>query len=191
MSCARPRTAEWAGSLRRSRIAAILEELAKGKDDPSIALCQDLLENARRRAAQGRFDDALARLYRLVEARVQTQLFVRWRLKSGELDEVDVPPDIRRGLKPVFIERLRRRVYQLPLDRTVRLLRHRDPEDKVAAAYGDRGPPWLSLRNKSILAHGYHAISATVVSDAFAWIGETLAPAMGFTPMPPFPITPF
>ena len=43
-----------------------------------IALCQDLLENAR--------------LYRFVEACVQTRLFVRWMLKSGELEEADVPP---------------------------------------------------------------------------------------------------
>jgi CRISPR-associated protein (TIGR02710 family) len=185
---------DWADRLRRDGLADILAELAKGKDDPSPALCQDLQENARRRYRQGRFDDALARLYRFVEACVQAQLFQRWGLKSGELAPDDYPEDLHDGLEPKLNPKLKRDVFEIGLERTVALLRRLDPADPVAAAFDDGGKrarEWLSARNKSILAHGYRAIEGAIVDEAFAWIEAVIAPAMGLKPMAPFPTSPF
>jgi hypothetical protein len=42
-----------------------LQSIVEAGEKPTSPLLQDLLANAERRAALGRFDDALARLYRL------------------------------------------------------------------------------------------------------------------------------
>ena len=44
------------------------------------------------------------------------------------------------------------------------------------------------LGRKSILARG---IEGAIVDEAFAWIEAVIAPAMGMTPMAPFPTDPF
>ena len=179
----------WAESLRASGHGAILEDLARGKDEPRVTLCQDLLENARRREAQGRLDDALARLYRFTEACVQTRLYDRYKLKSGELNMSDLPPKLAGQLTPSGYPPR----YKTGLLQTVNVLRHKDQADPVADAYffGDeRGPRWLVRRNSSILAHGYSAVEPQVVKEAFAWIKDKLVPAMRMPLMPPFPTKP-
>lgn len=186
--------APWARDLERFGHAAILRELATGRNEPTAALCLDLLENARRRLAQRRFDDALARLYRFVEACAQTQLFRRWGLKSGELAEANIPADLREGLKPEMNPRLGVAVFKFGLMQTMRLLERRDPLDPLARGYldaGPHGPEWLNARNGSILAHGYGPIERRVVENAFTWIDAVISPAMGLTPMGPFPTGPF
>jgi len=184
----------WSDDLHRGGQAAILEELAKGRDEPSLALCQDLLENARRRQRQGRFDDALARLYRFVEACAQTRLFRQWGLNSGEIAEEDCPAELLAGLAPRFNSRLKKHVFELGLERTMKLLRHKDAHDPLASAFLDAAPKeidWLRARNRSILAHGYRAIQAEPVETAFAWIDQVAVPATGMTAMTPFPSRPY
>jgi len=184
---------DWATRVGADGRAAILAELAKGKDNPSVALCQDLLENARRRYAQGRFDDALARLYRCVEACAQTRLFLRYGLRSGQLAAEDCPADIREGVDSHTDAKSGAEAFNIGLARTMRLLRRRDPSDPLAASFldaGERGPPWLSARNHSILAHGYRAIGREAVGEAFAWIDDHIVPAMGLAPMATFPSSP-
>jgi CRISPR-associated protein (TIGR02710 family) len=180
--------ASWAEFLETNALCAILKDLASGKDEPRVSLCQDLLANARRREAQGRFDDTVARLYRFTEACVQTHLYRRYKLKSDELNLSDLPPKLARQLVPQGNGR-----YKTPLLNTAEVLAFKDPHDPVAAVYlaaGDHGPSWLSARNKSILAHGYRAIGREVVKHAFDWLDKKLIPAMGMTPMPPFPTAP-
>lgn len=179
----------WANALKDSGHAGIIEDLARGKDEPRISLCQDLLANAQRRFQQGRLDDTLARLYRFTEACVQTQLYRRHQKKSGQLIGSDLPPDLRKTLVP----RGDPPVYQTALRQTVEVLLYLGPKDPVATAYldaGEHGPPWLSARNRSILAHGYTSIDPAVVNNAFTWINQHLLPAMRMEPMSPFPTTP-
>jgi CRISPR-associated protein (TIGR02710 family) len=179
----------WASALAASGHAPILEDLARGKSEPRLSLCQDLLENARRRERQGRSDDAVARLYRFTEACVQTQLYRRYGLKSGELRASDLPPALLRELQP----RGDPPMYQAALRQTAELLRRKDPKDPLAKAYfsgEEHGPPWLSKRNKSILAHGYTSIDSQVVKQAFVWIEAEVLPAMQMTRMPEFPDKP-
>jgi len=182
--------APWAESLQDSGHAAILADLAQGRDEPRMSLCQDLLENARRRERQGRYDDALARLYRLTEACAQTRLYQRYGLKSGELSKSDLPPEILKEARASYNPRSGREAYSVGLMQTMRLLKSRDPNDPLAKAYGDKGPVWLSDRNHSILAHGYRSIDARLVKEAFNWIDQKVLPAMGMTRMNPFPENP-
>ena len=54
-----------------------LEQICKRKGKPTFALLADLLANAERRAARGRYDDALARLYRAIEMAIEADIFER------------------------------------------------------------------------------------------------------------------
>ena len=69
----------------------------KGKREP--ALLQDLWLNAKRRAHQGRFDDAVARVYRLIEGTAQWVLRRDCNVDSSDLPKEFIPCDveIRKG----------------------------------------------------------------------------------------------
>lgn len=114
----------------------------------------DLILNAERRAAQGRFDDAVARLYRAAELLAQTRL----RLRRPALDSSDLDTSLLpEGLRTSY-ERLRDSD-----DSKIKLGLRQDYEllaalgDAVGDAYRKCRNPLndaLKARNASILAHG-------------------------------------
>lgn len=145
------------------RLELLAEAAKAGK--PSAALCEDLWWNAQRRAAQGAFDDAVARLYRLAEAAVQAQLSERG------IDQTSRVPVER--LAPS----LRARHGQPGADGTVMLaltdaceqLAHEDPESPVPALWRNGQPSWQGRRNRSILAHGFRPLGADDWREAEQW----------------------
>jgi CRISPR-associated protein (TIGR02710 family) len=66
---------------------------------PGWDLCADLWLNALRRAERARYDDAVARLYRLVEAAAQAWLWSRYELKSGRIPWGRIPQTMRDGVQ--------------------------------------------------------------------------------------------
>jgi CRISPR-associated protein (TIGR02710 family) len=70
------------------------ELLTIGKEikagNPHILVVADLVANAYRRMLEGKYDDAVARLYRAVEAIAQCQLWTKFGWKTGELPVVKV-----------------------------------------------------------------------------------------------------
>lgn len=176
--------------------ASALERLAsQPRDEPSWRLCSDLQRNAERLAARGRFDDALARLYRLAEAAAQARLFARWHLRSGAIPPAELPDRLRSA----DLERRDRRTGQvfleLPLMRTLELLEARDPQDPLVAAWDRRedgrlaSPAWQAGRNRSILAHGFQPVDEATWTAAKRWIDDRLAPFWQGEAMPPLPTT--
>jgi hypothetical protein len=133
----------------------------------------DLLRNAERRAHQGRYDDAVARLYRACELLAQTRLQKRTPpLSSADLDVSLLPEELR----PTY-EHLRD-----PSDNRIKLGLRQDYElltalgDPVGIAYQRVETALLnglSARNNSILAHGSTSLSAPQY-QAFAGIVTTL-----------------
>jgi CRISPR-associated protein (TIGR02710 family) len=148
-----------------------LDMAAKGK--PGWDVCADLWLNALRRGERGRYDDAVARLYRLVEAAVQAQLWSRHGLESGRIAPDLLPPELGRPTTKTD-SKTGVQYALLGLDQTVKLLRLRDPADPLAAVYarddGTHGPPWLVRRNNSILAHGFTSIGAEAWTEARDWV---------------------
>ncbi len=152
---------------------------ATAKRQPGWDVCADLWLNALRRGERGRYDDAVARLYRLVEAAVQAQLWARHGLESGRIAPDLLPGDMvgatRRTDPKTGVE-----YALLGLEQSVRLLRHRDPGDPLAAVYvrdnGSHGPPWLVRRNNSILAHGFTSVGAEAWTEARDWVEAHLTP---------------
>lgn len=154
---------------------------AQVRDEPSWRLCADLQRNAERLAGRGRFDDALARLYRLAEAAVQARLFTRWGLKSGKIPSSAVPEGFRRDEAMRRDNRTGEPFLELGLMRALELIEIKDPRDALVAAWDRRddgrlvSPTWQAGRNKSILAHGYRSVDETAWKQASQWVDRQLA----------------
>ena len=126
---------------------------------PGYALVWDLLRNAERRASRGRYDDAVARLYRALELLAQTRLQTREpALESGHLDLAALPEALReryaqrRDPTDGRIKLGLREDYEL-------LLALEDPLGMVYQDYQQRLLNILQPRNASILAHGMSPIT--------------------------------
>jgi len=126
------------------------------EQEPSELLVWDLLANARRKAWQGNYDDAVARLYRAVEAHGQvalTQHGFTSRTEFGRLPQ-HLHDKWRPRVQDDGLLRLGvRDLYELL----------RDLEDPLGADFalsplaGPESP--LETRNNSILAHGFDPVT--------------------------------
>ncbi len=126
-------------------------------NQPSALWVRDLLANARRRAMLGNYDDAVARLYRAVEAHGQLAL-EKYGLKA-RTSLSDLPPD----LQEKWAKRAREDgALRLGLRSLYELLG--DLGDPLAAQFeasglAERGKSPLEMRNNSILAHGFDPLT--------------------------------
>jgi CRISPR-associated protein (TIGR02710 family) len=128
---------------------------------PSRHHVVDLLANAWRRKDEGRFDDAVARLYRAIEAIGQVALKEGHGIESTERVPLDRVPD---PLRSTWATRASDGVLALGLQDAYELLGAlKDPvgtEFQSAGLSGKTSP--LVTRNRSILAHGFERVSDTV-----------------------------
>jgi len=144
---------------QREHLAALTD--AQG---PSPELIRDLIANARRRAEEGRYDDAVARIYRAIEALAQLRL----RTEHGVQDTGKVPlQSVPGSLQDQFTVRASNGTVKLglqdcyamlgvlgdPMGRRFSGLRWDDPEHSP-----------LAVRNQSILAHGFQPVGPDVFS---------------------------
>ncbi|HIH70053.1 TIGR02710 family CRISPR-associated CARF protein [Methermicoccus shengliensis] len=116
-------------------------------------LIADLLNNAERRIKEGKYDDAVARLYRTVELTGQTVLLREYGMKTSEV----AIERLRRLLDGVQLARYERMAdeegkLQLPLQKTFELLR--DLGHPLGGMMDTELRDNLNKRNYSILAHG-------------------------------------
>jgi CRISPR-associated protein (TIGR02710 family) len=133
----------------------------------------DLWLNAQRRAAQGRYDDAVARVYRLIEWTAQWQL----RIHAG-LDTADVPEN--RLSDDLALERNRQGKYQAGLFQAWTLL-GRIPGNPAADFFTNHGNELLDhlrVRNNSILAHGYSPIGLKQWEQLQGWFRLRFLPML-------------
>lgn len=114
----------------------------------------DLVRNAERRAARGRYDDAVARLYRALEMLAQIRLRQRTPpLDTGDLDVSALPEGLRQryeARRDATDGKVRlglRQAYDL-------LAELGDPLGRVWREHEKRVINALKKRNMSILAHG-------------------------------------
>lgn len=129
-----------------------LRAIVEAEGRPNFALLQDLLANAERRAELGRYDDALARLYRALELVAEVDVWERlgFALKDPKTWPEGFPGSLReRILKPRGLMDLLEAAFDLDLAF----------EQKGTLAqrlYGEKNrlQALLSRRHESILAHG-------------------------------------
>lgn len=154
---------------------------------PSAELVADLIANATRRGEEGRFDDAVARLYRAAEAIAQ----VRLREAHGFADTAAVPhADLPEPMRQTWNPRPDGTVA-LGVQGAYELLGSLG--DPLAVAFQerrlhDRQKSNLTARNQSVLAHGFSPVGVKVYRPLRADV-EFLAAAAGI-PADLYPVFP-
>lgn len=114
----------------------------------------DLLLNADRRAAQGRYDDAAARLYRSLELMAQKRLWTLG-INSANVETAKVAG----WLATVPVQRAQQSPLQTGLREDYEILSSLgDPVGQVYREHGEALRLTLQRRNASILAHGTQPI---------------------------------
>jgi CRISPR-associated protein (TIGR02710 family) len=143
-----------------TRLANHLSELYRATP-PSRHHVLDLLANAKRRKDEGRFDDAVARLYRAIEAVAQVALKESHGIASTEKVPLDRVPE---PLRTEWASRAKDGILALGLQDAYALLTSLNDalgeKFRSAALNGTKSP--LGARNRSILAHGFDPVSPDV-----------------------------
>ena len=119
-------------------LARVREIRSSLRDEaPSLPLLEDLLASAQRRQDMGRYDDAVARLYRFMEGLAQCTLWERFQLRTGARPVEPLPQDSSwDGARSRAVEGC----VQLGLKDAYRLLEARgDLLGAVAQRLGERG----------------------------------------------------
>jgi len=170
----RPRIGQYAGQYA-GRLRKFLQILCAANDEPrqEPARLLDLWLNASRRAAQGRYDDAVARAYRLLEWTAQWLLRTRANIDTAAVREDQVPADM--VIRPGRDGRL-----QAGLHDAWRLVAHH-LEGKAAEFAQTRSLAMVShleVRNMSILAHGFVPIDEAQWNRFAGWLEEVFLPVL-------------
>jgi len=151
------------------------------QNEPTTAWIEDLRLNARRRAAEGRYDDAVARLYRAFEALAQVRLREHHGIAETKSVALSSLPDALRG---EWAGRAREGCVSLGLQDSYRLLRELGDglgRQFADLALGDPEKSPLVARNQSILAHGFQPVDKAVYNQ----LCEHLERLAGFSDEPP------
>jgi CRISPR-associated protein (TIGR02710 family) len=158
------------GKVKGERVLAnvniLYEHLEKMSSAQAPHLCYvvDLLANAKRRKDEGRFDDAVARLYRAIEAYAQCVLKEKYGIERTDQIPLEMIPE---PLKASWSARAIDGCVKLGLQDDYRLLEALgDPVGQRFVDIGlssDKSP--LGIRNRSILAHGFTPVSYNAFED--------------------------
>lgn len=153
----------------------VLQRLCAKADDPKRepALLFDLYRNAERRAAQGRYDDAVARLYRLLEWTAQ------WLLRRDcHVETANVPEDF----PPAGFELPRNRDGKLQAGLFAAWdLVGAKLKGEAASFIGEeraRLQNHIQARNNSVLAHGFTPIGQQHWQDMHGWLESRFLPVL-------------
>lgn len=162
---------------------ARLRQILDNEGKPTLALLADLLANAERRAARGRFDDALARLYRAIEMAAEADIFER----TGVLlyDEKTFTKANEKHLSHAKLYKDAsglREALSVAASFDGALGATNTLAQKLYAEYTGKGKlgEHLAARNQSILAHGHQPVSEdhyTNLRDYLRGFGLEPAPA--------------
>ncbi len=122
---------------------------------PTAAWVRDLLHNAQRRAEECRYEDAVARLYRAIEALAQIRLRQRYGIADTKAVPLDKLPEV---LRSQWADRATGGTVTLGLQNAYEFLSELDDalgQAFVASGLHDDKRSPLAARNASILAHGF------------------------------------
>jgi len=140
-----------------ARLTSHLDELL-ATPRPGRHHVVDLLANAWRRQEEGRFDDAVARLYRAIEAVAQVRLAETHGIDSTErVPLARVPENLRKRLEA----QAEGGYLRLGLQDAYALLAELGDSlgEKFRQAGLDGRGSVLTVRNRSVLAHGFERVS--------------------------------
>ncbi|MEZ4363820.1 MAG: TIGR02710 family CRISPR-associated CARF protein [Kofleriaceae bacterium] len=166
-----------------AKLVTHLAQLEQAKP-PSRHHVLDLLANANRRKEEGRYDDAVARLYRALEAIAQVALKERHGVEGTEKVPLEKVPE---ALRTTWAARANEGVIALGLqDAYTLLLALGDPVGEAfqsAELSGQKSP--LVARNRSILAHGFERVTDAVFDKL--WTSALSLADVDMSSLPSFP----
>lgn len=152
-----------------------LSLLAVPDDDRrrEAACLWDLWRNAERRAAQGRYDDAVARVYRLLEWTAQWLLRDRAGIDTSNLRQESIPDGVR-------ITTNHRGEHQAGLLAAWELVAHHldTKAGRWAQVERSRLQDHITMRNDSILAHGYRPLDHSDWERLAKWVTTSFIPVL-------------
>lgn len=152
-------------------VARALNDIKPEKRD--AARLFDLYLNAQRRAAQGRYDDAIARVYRLIEWTAQWILQSQCQIQTADIKPEQIPTTM--SLKPN-----REGKYQVGLFDAWQLVKHQT--QGAAAQFIQQQEKellnHLKIRNNSILAHGFEPIHQANWQIIEQWLTSHFIPML-------------
>lgn len=148
-------------------------------------IVHDLLLNADRRAIQGRYDDAVGRLYRALELLAQVRLSMAHGIETGDLDPTKLPAHLQAKFDrdKIALRQSYDLLSQLDGDPIGQLYRQQQP--RIVDA--------LKIRNNSLFAHGFQPIverdyqTVLMAIGGFIEAGIKLVAGDKFAALPQFP----
>jgi CRISPR-associated protein (TIGR02710 family) len=132
---------------------------------PHKYLLIDIFQNAKRRASEGNFDDAVARLYRCLEMIGQYELLLRYGLVSSNVNLESLRGRINEKLfDKLSSKKMNHEIGKLEigLRENFELISQLNSNDEVAAEYSKHREDFLKYitsRNESIMAHGIRPVA--------------------------------
>ncbi|MEZ5581394.1 MAG: TIGR02710 family CRISPR-associated CARF protein [Candidatus Competibacteraceae bacterium] len=150
-----------------------LKTLTQASPAQEPARLFDIWRNAERRAAQGRYDDAVARVYRLLEWSAQ------WLLRTHcGIDTAAVPAD--RIPEGITLTVNRKGQHQAGLFVAWQLVEQltSGPASAFAKTHLEAMRGRVEVRNQSILAHGFTPIAEAEWTEFSQWIKQHLMPML-------------
>ena len=150
-----------------------LKLLTKNDAKSEPARLFDLWLNAQRRALQGRFDDAVARWYRLMEWTAQWQIRCQLGLSTKDFPRDQLPGGVGRpaGGQPTV------NVGLADAWRVV-AAKCKGPCQEFANKEASRVRGYSDKRNISILAHGFSPVSQADWIELENWTGDAFLPML-------------
>ncbi len=120
----------------------------------------DLLGNAKRRACEGKHDDAVARIYRALEMSAQWKLLSGYGINTSRVKPDEIPEGIREAYRQKYLDG---DILKLPLAASFNLLHAlQDPMGDKFIEMEEEINKILYTRNHSILAHGIKPVGTGV-----------------------------
>lgn len=147
-----------------------LEAVVVAGGKPTFALLQDLLANAERRAELGRFDDALARLYRALELAAEADIHERlgFILKDPKTWPEGFPQTLKeRILRPRGLIELLEAGFELDV-----AFNQQGTLTQRLFGQKNRLQALLSRRHESILAHGTRPVEEEDYRNLMDFLGS-------------------
>jgi CRISPR-associated protein (TIGR02710 family) len=139
------------------------------RDVDGMAMITDLVANAIRRGdIEYKYDDAVARLYSALEKMAKMKLKVAYGLDNSDLTAEQIPEELRQELLAECTNGREGKI-QIPLHKSYQLLHALG--DPLGAAYTAASAELgkiLTIRNMSLLAHGYEPVKQETFTKMLA-----------------------
>ena len=144
----------------------------EGMKKTHAVLIEDIMNNARRKIIDKRYDDAAARIYRALELYGQ----IAFEKVAGCPNNRVKPDMLPEGVKSEFIRKYQepgKQTLKLPLAATFEFLKAKG--NKAGIRFYERKKEFrkiMSNRNSSILAHGIRPVSERAVHSIFSTVSD-------------------